>query len=57
MRRGGRPRSLEFYVLAAGPTLDTNFHVVGTILDRAWVKTVLPIASRRKAALVTSASD
>ncbi|HEX2427419.1 MAG TPA: hypothetical protein VHI53_05795, partial [Gaiellaceae bacterium] len=25
------------YVVAAGPTLDTNFHVVGTILDRAWV--------------------
>ena len=31
---GRRPR---FYVVAAGPTLDTNFHVVGTILDRAWV--------------------
>ena len=27
----------RFYVVAAGPTLDTNFHVVGTILDRAWV--------------------
>ena len=27
----------RFYVVAAGPTLDTNFHVVGTILDLAWV--------------------
>ena len=27
----------RFYVVAAGPTLDSNFHVVGTIFDRAWV--------------------
>jgi nitrite reductase (NO-forming) len=27
----------RFYVVAAGPTLDTNFHVVGTIFERAWV--------------------
>jgi nitrite reductase (NO-forming) len=27
----------RFYVVAAGPTLDINFHVVGTIFDRAWV--------------------
>jgi nitrite reductase (NO-forming) len=26
----------RFWVVAAGPTLDTNFHVVGTIFDRAW---------------------
>ena len=26
----------RFYVVAAGPTLDTNFHVVGTIFERAW---------------------
>jgi nitrite reductase (NO-forming) len=26
----------RFYVVAAGPTLDTNFHVVGGMLDRAW---------------------
>jgi nitrite reductase (NO-forming) len=26
----------RFYVVAAGPTLDTNFHVVGGLLDRAW---------------------
>ncbi|MGH3023978.1 MAG: multicopper oxidase domain-containing protein [Gaiellaceae bacterium] len=29
--------TVRFYVVAAGPTLDTNFHVVGSILDRAWV--------------------
>ena len=29
--------TVRFYVVAAGPTLDTNFHVVGTIFDRAWV--------------------
>src|SRR5215207_3888624 len=27
----------RFYVVAAGPSLDTNFHVVGSLLDRAWV--------------------
>ena len=30
--------TVRFYVVAAGPTLDTNFHVVGTIFDRAWVE-------------------
>jgi nitrite reductase (NO-forming) len=29
--------TVRFYVVAAGPTLDTNFHVVGTIFERAWV--------------------
>ena len=29
--------TIRFYVVAAGPTLDTNFHVVGTVFDRAWV--------------------
>jgi nitrite reductase (NO-forming) len=29
--------TVRFWVIAAGPTLDTNFHVVGTIFDRAWV--------------------
>ncbi|MGH3011507.1 MAG: multicopper oxidase domain-containing protein [Gaiellaceae bacterium] len=29
--------TVRFYVVAAGPTLDTDFHVVGSILDRAWV--------------------
>jgi nitrite reductase (NO-forming) len=28
--------TVRFYVVAAGPTLDTDFHVVGTIFDRAW---------------------
>jgi nitrite reductase (NO-forming) len=28
--------SVRFWVVAAGPTLDTNFHVVGTIFDRVW---------------------
>jgi nitrite reductase (NO-forming) len=28
---------VRFYVVAAGPSLDTAFHVVGTIFDRAWV--------------------
>ncbi len=29
--------TVRFYVVAAGPSLDTDFHVVGTLLDRAWV--------------------
>jgi nitrite reductase (NO-forming) len=29
--------TVRFYVVAAGPTLNTNFHVVGTLLNRAWV--------------------
>jgi nitrite reductase (NO-forming) len=29
--------TVRLYVVAAGPTLDTNLHVVGTLLDRAWV--------------------
>jgi nitrite reductase (NO-forming) len=28
---------VRFYVVAAGPSLDTDFHVVGTIFDRAYV--------------------
>jgi nitrite reductase (NO-forming) len=28
--------TVRFYVVAAGPTLDTDFHIVGTIFDRAW---------------------
>jgi nitrite reductase (NO-forming) len=27
---------VRLWVVAAGPTLDTDFHVVGTIFDRAW---------------------
>lgn len=29
--------TVRFWVVDAGPSLDTAFHVVGTILDRAWV--------------------
>ena len=29
--------NVRFYVVAAGPTLSTAFHVVGTIFNRAWV--------------------
>ena len=29
--------TVRFYVVAAGPTENINFHVVGTIFDRAWV--------------------
>ena len=30
-------QTVRFYVVDAGPTMNTNFHVVGTLLDRAWV--------------------
>ncbi len=29
--------NVRFWVVAAGPSLDTQFHVVGTLLNRAWV--------------------
>ena len=29
--------TVRFWVVAAGPSLDTDFHVVGTLLDRAWL--------------------
>jgi nitrite reductase (NO-forming) len=29
-------QTVRFWVVAAGPSLDTDFHVVGTLLDRAW---------------------
>ena len=28
--------TVRFYVVAAGPSVDVRFHVVGTIFDRAW---------------------
>src|SRR6476646_8605475 len=28
---------VRFWVVDAGPSLDTDFHIVGTILDRAWI--------------------
>jgi nitrite reductase (NO-forming) len=33
--------TVRFYVVAAGPTNNVNFHVVGTIFDRAWVNSDL----------------
>src|SRR5262249_3728495 len=30
-------QTVRFWVVDAGPSFDTDFHVVGTILDRAWV--------------------
>jgi nitrite reductase (NO-forming) len=30
-------QTVRFWVLDAGPSVDTDFHVVGTILDRAWI--------------------
>jgi nitrite reductase (NO-forming) len=29
--------TVRFYVVDAGPSIDTDFHVVGTILQRAWL--------------------
>ena len=30
-------QTVRFYVVDAGPSIDTDFHIVGTILNRAWV--------------------
>jgi nitrite reductase (NO-forming) len=30
-------QTVRFWVVDAGPSLNTEFHVVGTLLDRAWV--------------------
>jgi nitrite reductase (NO-forming) len=29
--------TVRFWVVDAGPSMDTDFHVVGTLLDRAWI--------------------
>jgi len=29
--------TVRFWVVDAGPSIDTDFHIVGTVLDRAWV--------------------
>jgi nitrite reductase (NO-forming) len=29
--------TVRFWVVAAGPSFDTDFHVVGTLLERAWI--------------------
>ena len=38
---------VRFWVVAAGPSLDTAFHVVGTVLDRAWINADLRDAPQR----------
>ena len=30
-------QTVRFWVVDAGPSLDTDFHIVGTVLNRAWV--------------------
>jgi nitrite reductase (NO-forming) len=37
----------RFWVVAAGPTNNVNFHVVGTIFDRAWVNSDLASAPQK----------
>lgn len=37
----------RFWVVAAGPTNNVNFHVVGTIFDRAWVNSDLQSPPQR----------
>ena len=39
----------RFWVVAAGPTNNVNFHVVGAMLDRAWVNSDLTSPRRRRA--------
>jgi len=29
--------TVRFWVVDAGPSFDVDFHIVGTILDRAWI--------------------
>ena len=36
--------TVRFWVVDAGPSIDTDFHIVGTILDRAWVDADLSAA-------------
>jgi nitrite reductase (NO-forming) len=35
--RANPGETVRFWVLDAGPSIDTDFHIVGTILNRAWV--------------------
>ena len=39
--------TVRFYVVAAGPTHNVNFHVVGTIFDRAWANADLVSAPQK----------
>ena len=40
-------QTVRFWVVDAGPSLDTDFHVVGTLLNRAWVNADLTSAPQR----------
>lgn len=40
-------QTVRFWVVAAGPSLDTAFHVVGTVFDRAWVNADLTSPPQR----------
>ena len=33
--------TVRFWVVDAGPSIETDFHVVGTLLDRAWLDSAL----------------
>ena len=33
--------TVRFWVMDAGPSIDTDFHIVGTILDRVWIDAAL----------------
>ena len=37
--------TVRFYVIAAGPSFDTDFHVVGTLLNQAWLDGDIPCTS------------
>jgi nitrite reductase (NO-forming) len=43
----------RFYVVDAGPSLDTDFHVVGTMFDRAWVNSDVTDAPQHGVQTVT----
>ena len=39
--------TVRFWVVDAGPSLNTDFHIVGTLLDRAWVNADLTSAPQQ----------
>ena len=45
--------TVRFWVVDAGPSLDTDFHIVGTILNRAWVDAGLGSPPLRNVQTVT----
>jgi nitrite reductase (NO-forming) len=44
---------VRFYVVDAGPSLNTDFHVVGTVIKRAWVDGGVADAPERNVQTVT----